>query len=111
MAKYDMHIGHLIKSVFDESGMSVSEFARLIDCERTNVYSIFERASINIDLLVKISQILQHNFLDDVQLHCGLKTTIPTKQLNINIDTISTSKAHRISNLINELSKEIGDKK
>ena len=105
-----MHIGHLIKSVFDESGMSVSEFARLIDCERTNVYSIFERASINIDLLVKISQILQHNFLDDVQLHCGLKTTIPPKQININIDTISADKAHRISNLLYELSKEVGRK-
>ena len=110
MAKYDMHIGHLIKSVFDESGMSVSEFARLIDCERTNVYSIFERASINIDLLVKISQILQHNFLDDVQLHCGLKNTIPAKQLHISIDTISTDKAYRISTLLNELSKEVGCK-
>ncbi|MBR4584338.1 MAG: helix-turn-helix transcriptional regulator [Bacteroidales bacterium] len=110
MAKYDMHIGHLIKSVFDESGMSVSEFARLIDCERTNVYSIFERASINIDLLVKISQTLQYNFLDDVQLHCGLKTTIPTKQLNICIDTINDDKAHRISNLLSELSKEVDSK-
>ena len=45
MPKQEVHIGKLVKSVFDESGMTVSELARRLCCERTNVYSIFRRSS------------------------------------------------------------------
>ena len=65
MPKQEVHIGKLVKSVFDESGMTVSELARRLCCERTNVYSIFRRSSIDIELLARLSLILHHNFLAD----------------------------------------------
>lgn len=53
MAKpHRMHIGHLIKEVFDETGISVAEFARRINCARPNVYSIFERYDIGVEQLL-----------------------------------------------------------
>ena len=79
------HIGHRIKSVFKEKGMSVSEFARQIHCERTNVYTIFNRPSIDIDLLARISRVLEHNFFEDVMKEYGLISMF-SPQLNIHID-------------------------
>ena len=43
----NLHIGQMIKAVFDESGMSISEFARRIHLKRTTVYSIFERSTVD----------------------------------------------------------------
>ncbi|MBQ6668099.1 MAG: helix-turn-helix transcriptional regulator [Bacteroidales bacterium] len=59
----EVHIGQLVKSVFDSSGMSVSELARRLHCERTNVYSIFSRYNMDVGLLVSLSKVLKHNFL------------------------------------------------
>ena len=57
-----IHIGSIIKEKFDEQGLSVSWFAKQLCCDRTNVYSIFKRESIDTLLLVKISAILKHDF-------------------------------------------------
>lgn len=103
-----IHIGHLIKNVFDKKGISVTEFAHRINCARPNVYSIFERYDIGIEQLIDISIALEHNFLDDIQLKSGLETQLPTRQLNvqINLETFSTEKAEKIVSLINELSED-----
>ncbi len=85
-----LHIGHMVKSVFDNSGLSVAEFARRIHYERTNVYKIFNRRSIDVELLVKISEILNHNFLADVMKYHGFETkTVNKLSLNITFDDIS----------------------
>lgn len=57
-----IHVGSIIKKKFDELGLSVSWFAKELCCDRTNVYSIFKRESIDTSLLVKISTILNHDF-------------------------------------------------
>lgn len=57
-----IHIGEKIKEVFEATGLSVTEFARRIDTSRENVYGIFTRKSIDTDLLLKITQVLDHNF-------------------------------------------------
>ena len=57
-----IHIGSIIKKKFDEQELSVSWFAKQLCCDRTNVYSIFKRESIDTALLVKISTILEHDF-------------------------------------------------
>ena len=57
-----IHIGSIIKKKFDELGISVYWFAKELCCDRTNVYSIFKRESIDTSLLVKISLILKHDF-------------------------------------------------
>ena len=99
-----MHIGHLIKEVFDESGISVTEF---INCARPNVYSIFERYDIGIEQLIDISEALNHNFLDDVQLKSGLNSQLQARQLNLslNLESFSAEKAERITELVKELSE------
>lgn len=56
------HIGRIIEKVFHDQGRSASWFAEQLHCDRTNVYSIFKRESIDTALLVRISNILQHNF-------------------------------------------------
>ncbi len=57
-----VHIGSHIEKVLREQGRSVSWFAKQINCERTNVYSIFNRSTIDTDLLLRISKVLSYNF-------------------------------------------------
>lgn len=57
-----VHIGNLIKEELTRQERSVTWFANKLCCERTNVYSIFKRKSIDTDLLQRISNILNHNF-------------------------------------------------
>lgn len=57
-----VHIGALIKEELQRQERSVTWFANKLCCERTNVYSIFKRESIDTALLLRISTILHHNF-------------------------------------------------
>lgn len=59
-------IGQLIKSVFDQSGMSIAEFSRRINVSRSNVYNIFAKADIGVQQLQLISEALNHDFLADL---------------------------------------------
>ena len=97
-----LHIGHMVKSVFDESGLSVAEFARRIHCERTNVYKIFNRQSIDVETLVKISEALEHNFLEDVMKHYGLDVKYCTRHtLNISFDNLSEENINKLTSILN----------
>ena len=58
-----VHIGQLIEKELHKQERSVTWFAKQLCYERTNVYSIFKRKSIDTALLVRISQILHHNSL------------------------------------------------
>jgi transcriptional regulator with XRE-family HTH domain len=58
----EIHIGEKIKNVLDSSDISVSDFARKINKSRGNVYSIFSRATIDTNLLLKISTVLEYDF-------------------------------------------------
>jgi hypothetical protein len=60
-----MYIGKLIEAEFNKQNRSVTWLARKLFCERTNVYSIFRRESIDTDLLMKLSVILEHDFFVD----------------------------------------------
>ena len=79
-----IHIGLEIKSELERQERSVSWFARKLCCERTNVYSIFKRKSIDTDMLTRISRILQHNFFElydnevDKQQNCHNLDARPT---------------------------------
>ena len=57
-----IHIGKLIETELRRQERSVAWFARNLYCERTNVYDIFKRRSIDTELLLRISLLLQHNF-------------------------------------------------
>ena len=62
-----IHIGKLIREELNRQERTVTWFAGKLYCERTNVYDIFHRQSIDTDLLLRISQILNHDFFKDYQ--------------------------------------------
>ena len=59
-------IGMLIEYEVRKQGKSIVEFAKSINCTRTNVYNIFKRNSISIIQLKAISKILKRNFFKDL---------------------------------------------
>ena len=61
-----MHIGKKIETVVRSQGRSVSWLAAQIPCDRSNIYNIYKRDTIDVKLLMRLSVILGHNFLDDL---------------------------------------------
>ena len=57
-----LHIGKLIEEELRRQERTVSWFARKLFCDRTNVYDIFQRKSIDTELLLRISIILNYDF-------------------------------------------------
>lgn len=57
-----IHIGKLIEAELRRQERSVAWFARSLPCERTNVYDIFKRRSIDTEMLLRISIVLRHDF-------------------------------------------------
>lgn len=58
------HIGNFIENTIHNQGRSVTWFAEQLGCTRVTVYNIFRRASIETEMLYKISKILQYNFFE-----------------------------------------------
>lgn len=80
----DVHVGELIKKRVSELGLSVSEFARRLHCNRQNVYDIFARRSVDIELLQRISKILQHDFI--AELYTQQETPKITLKFTITVE-------------------------
>lgn len=59
------HIGKLIQAELKAQGRTVTWFAKHIHCDRTNAYKIFNNSHIDSELLFRISQVLDHNFMLD----------------------------------------------
>jgi len=59
-------IGQLIQERVKAERMEVTAFAKAINKERSNVYDIFKRDNIDIELLKKIGQVLGHDFFEDL---------------------------------------------
>lgn len=55
-------IGQLIEQELHRQERTTVWFARKLGCNRTNAYKIFKRTSIDTDLLMRISLILNHDF-------------------------------------------------
>lgn len=55
-------IGHIIEQELSRQERSVTWFAKKLFCDRTNIYKIFKKQSIDTELLLRISIILQHDF-------------------------------------------------
>lgn len=61
----DVHIGNMTQDELWRQGRTVVWFTREIYCEKSNVYKMFKRQSIDLAQLMKISEVLGHNFLRD----------------------------------------------
>lgn len=60
------HIGKLIKEELERQERTVSWLARKLSCDRSNVYRIFQKQSIDTSVLKRISIILNHDFFVDL---------------------------------------------
>jgi transcriptional regulator with XRE-family HTH domain len=59
-----VEIGQKIKEVFDNRNMKLTDFADELGTVRQNVYRIFKKRHVDTGLLLKISQVLHHNFFE-----------------------------------------------
>lgn len=57
-----VHIGKAILERLREKQMSVATLAGLLFTNESNMYKILKRESINTDMLVRVSEILDYNF-------------------------------------------------
>ncbi len=96
----ELHIGIIIKQRVDELGISKAEFARRINTTSQNIYGIFKRKSIDTNLLIKISQVLNHNFFQYFTSSV-IKVKEEKEMLNSNISIVDLS--DKISNIENKL--------
>lgn len=53
-----MHIGNKIQQLVEESGLSITDFAKKINKGREHVYTIFKKENIDTGLLIEISKVL-----------------------------------------------------
>ncbi len=60
----ELHIGNLIQKKLTELRIGPTEFARMINTSKQNVYAIFKRKSIDTDQLLLISKVLHFNFFE-----------------------------------------------
>ena len=69
MLRKDIHIGSLVRKIFLEQKkagkITISQFADILSCDRSRIYAIFENKSIDTDMLIRISQALDYNFLQE----------------------------------------------
>lgn len=57
-----IHIGQKIREVVEKKGMAKTELARRMNMTSSNVHKIFARKTIDTGLLMKLSEILEHDF-------------------------------------------------
>jgi len=81
-----IEIGPIIKQKVLESSLTITEFASRINCERTTVYHIFKQPSIDIERLIKISEVLNYDFINEIYLKKKVETPPPKKTVFIAIE-------------------------
>ncbi|MDE7388704.1 MAG: hypothetical protein K2M97_05570 [Muribaculaceae bacterium] len=68
MKRYDststnkIHIGSIIEQQVRAKARNVTWLAARLNCERTNIYSIFRRKSVDCSLLYRLCEILDFDF-------------------------------------------------
>lgn len=61
-----LHIGNMIRAELKAQGRTITWFAKAIHTDRTNVYKILSKETIDLQLLIRISKLLHRDFLQDV---------------------------------------------
>ena len=60
---HKVHIGNMIKAELTRQGRSMTWFAEAIHSDRSNTYKMLKRESIDLVLLMQISELLHYDFL------------------------------------------------
>jgi plasmid maintenance system antidote protein VapI len=100
----EIHIGNKIQLVFAQSGLTVSQFARMLEVHRPKIYNIFESKTIETDLLCKISDVLHYDFLLEVYLKKREAANHNPPTININFQ-VTLEKLGDFIKFINKLKK------
>ncbi|MBO5250274.1 MAG: helix-turn-helix transcriptional regulator [Muribaculaceae bacterium] len=74
-----MYIGQIIKTVIKEKGISIVSLAKDLSYTRANIYKILDKKSIDTDVLLKISIILEYDFFELYQHEIKKKSNRETK--------------------------------
>lgn len=109
-----IHIGERIREVFTLRKMSINHFADSLHCDRTNVYNIFRRKKIDIHLLLDISDILQHNFIEEICAGHEYASLVTPKKISfvLEINSMDTKTLNTFIKLLKQLEiKEIHEVK
>lgn len=93
----DIHIGNIIEKKLAEKSMTKTEFANRISKVRVTVYDIFERKSIDTELLIEISKALDYDFIHNVYFK---KQTIPTLFISIQTEEDLLKKVNLLEEII-----------
>ena len=75
-----IEIGQKIKEIFDNRQIKLTDFADELGTVRQNVYRIFKKRHLDTGLLLKISQVLNHNFF---QYYVADPTEITDERIKI----------------------------
>ena len=79
MSDTEIHLGRLIRQELKRQKRSVQWLADSINCDRTNCYLIFDKKYIDIDLLKRISKVLNHNFFNELAAYMESVVKISTE--------------------------------
>jgi len=69
----DIYIGKLIKEKFDakrksDKNFTKAEFARRLGIHRSTIYPLFKQKSLDIELLIAISEVLEYDFIEEIYI-------------------------------------------
>jgi transcriptional regulator with XRE-family HTH domain len=99
----EVAIGQKIKEVFEASGIKIGDFADKLGMVRQNVYRIFERTNIDTGLLIRISELLEHDFFQ-YYIKPSAQQAIKSNE-NQSTTTITAPAEGAYSELASELAK------
>ena len=86
----DKEIGQLIKEEVERQGISPTTFAEKIHVSRTAVYNIYGQETMNSGMLAKISEVLRHNFFEELCHRVNLKLGIVSSPMaNLKLHSLS----------------------
>ena len=74
-----IHLGKLIQAFVKQNHINSAELARKIGKTRQNVYDLYKRDDIEVKLFLTISEVLNHDFIKDIN---------PLNKEPISIDTV-----------------------
>lgn len=63
-----MNLGESIKKQVKAKRIRVTDFAKMLNCSRGNVYKIFDKDTVDIEQLKRICRILSYNFFEDLAI-------------------------------------------
>ena len=82
----EISIGERVREVFDKRNMSITQFAELLHYDPSNVHNIFRRKKIDIELLLEISKILNHDFVGEICAEHGYPNDLLFSKISLILD-------------------------